>query len=96
MDLVPLISSADLPFDALGGSPSGYNYTGIASAKIAAGQYLNIKDVTISRNVTRNYTEGANPEVQASFVDFSVQNVRQPSLAVGAMNDVTGNPTPGY
>ena len=95
-DVVPLVGGGDLPFDALGGSPSGYNYTGIASSKIAAGQYLNISNVTISRDITKGYTEGANPEVQASFVDFSVQSFRQPSQAVGAMTEVTGSPSPGY
>ena len=96
MDTIPLMSTSDLPFDALGGSPSGYNYTGIAAGKMSAGQFLNISNIAVSTNVTRGYTEGANPEVQASFIDFAIENYRYPSQVVGAMSDVTGNPNPGY
>ena len=78
-DIVPLVDTSDLPFDALGGSPSGYNYTGIAAEKINSGLYLEVNDVVVSRNVTRGYTEGQNPLIQASFVDFSLSYYRYPA-----------------
>ena len=95
-DLVPFVGSSDLPFDALGGSPSGYHYANLATSKVAAGQYLYIDDIVISRNVTRGYTEGVNPQIQAGFIDFVLHNQRQPSQAAGRKADITGTITPGY
>lgn len=95
-DSVPLMDSSDLSFDALGGSASGYNYTGVAAGKMSTNQYLNINDVNISRNVTRGYSETVNPEIHAGFVDFRLEYVRHPRQAVGSMGNVTGAPNPGY
>ena len=48
------------------------------------------------RNVARGYSETVNPEIHAGFVDFRLENHREPRRAVGSMGDVTGNPNPGY
>jgi hypothetical protein len=95
-DSIPLISAGDLSFDALGGSASGYNYTGIAAGKMSTNQFLNINDVSVSRNVTRGYSETVNPEIHAGFIDFRLENHREPRRAVGTMANVTGDPNPGY
>ena len=77
-DIIPLLDNSNLPFDAIGGSPSGYNYTGIAAGAINSGLYLNINDVVVSRGVNNAYSESKNPKIQASFVDFDLSLYRHP------------------
>tara|TARA_B100000676_G_scaffold44527_1_gene42803 strand:- start:1907 stop:2830 length:924 start_codon:yes stop_codon:yes gene_type:complete len=78
-DIVPIIENTDLPFDAVGGSPSGYNYEELASSKIGSGLFLNVKDVVVSRNVGQSYASEENPAIQASFVDFDLSYHRKPA-----------------
>ena len=70
-----IIDQEDLPFDAFGGSISGFNYEGIATGNNLA--YIN--DVTVFKpTMLGSKSESLNKNVYSSFVDFELEVIRNP------------------
>lgn len=72
-----IIEQSDLNLNALGG------YTGVTYSYTAAatGDYCNIEDVTVSKNVAnRGDFQNLNPNVFSAFVDFELHSHRMPRL----------------
>jgi hypothetical protein len=75
---VPMIERSELPFDAFGGSTSGYNYTGICEGKAQNGKAMYIKNTYVSRDITRLMGEGVNKNVHAALATFEMEIPRMP------------------
>ena len=72
---VPIIDQPSLPFNSLGGSTSGYNYTALSNDSTDS---LYIKEVFVSKDPARGYHKAVNPGVFPAFVDFRLENFRYP------------------
>lgn len=74
---VPIIEQDNLPFNSIGGSTSGYNYTALSNGSADS---LFIKDVFISKDPARGYHKTVNPGLFPAFIDFTLENFRYPRI----------------
>ena len=75
---VPIIERSELPFDAFGGSISGYNYVNICQGKVVSAKSMYIKNVYVSRDVNRFMNEGVNTNAHVALITFEMEIIREP------------------
>ncbi len=76
-DYVPIVDQSDLPFNALGGSVSGYNYEDLIKDK-AGTSLAYISNATISKDLGGGYGNSLNPSVYSAFVNYEMEIIRYP------------------
>lgn len=77
-DYVPIIEQSELPFNAVGGSVSGYNYENLINGKVSNGNAAYISDVHVSKDLGGNLISNLNPSVYSAFVNYELEIIRNP------------------
>jgi hypothetical protein len=74
-----VIDQTDLPFDALGGSISGFNYQSIATGnnKVYISKVNAFKPTSVGYGIGAG-SESINRNVYSSFIDFELEAIREP------------------
>jgi hypothetical protein len=76
-DHVPIIEQSELPFNALGGAVSGYNYEDLIKNK-AGDSLAYISNVSVSKDLGGNLVNNINPNVYSAFVNYEIEVIRYP------------------
>jgi hypothetical protein len=83
--LIPLVESAEMPFNNFGGYTSGtYNYKTLTAGKTAFSQYIYLDKVFVSKfninSLLVSELKKINPEVYPAILDFEIETFRYPRL----------------
>lgn len=78
--LIPVLTESEMPYNALGGVNSGYNYINLVSGKNQSTNSIFLEKVSVSPLNYSAYSNlrELNPNIYCSLIDFDLRAYRQP------------------